>query len=418
MKHDRATLFDNAFRITEEARKENRDLTNDEEAKVDRMFDDADAMSERIKQEENEQRTSRMSALQSEISKPSKSSGPVLSEDRNITQGEYKERYTRAFTAWIRNDATTEQRVMTTGSATGGAAAIPTDMVSYIIDRLYQTNVMRQICTLRMSGADTKIPIAGASVTGAAVVSENVATTPADLNVANVTAEAYERRPAVQISNALLADSSFNMANHIAESLARQVAIGEETDFVQSTGNPLGTTLSDCPILGLGTHLVKIADDGDITPTAGAAITNALVWDTYHSIDAQYRNNSTSRWLVGDAFLKEIRKLTTAATVGSTPLWMPGELVASGSSGATICGVPYAVTPALPHACDPTAVTADNVNAIFGDFSFAEIWQRTGMSLMQDPYTESLKGNVQFIGSLRSDIVFTNNEAFNFFSKN
>ena len=76
------------------------------------------------------------------------------------------------------------------------------------------------------------------------------------------------------------------------------------------------------------------------------------------------------------------------------------------------------MTPALPHACDPTAVTADNVNAIFGDFSFAEIWQRTGMSLMQDPYTESLKGNVQFIGSLRSDIVFTNNEAFNFFSKN
>jgi HK97 family phage major capsid protein len=56
--------------------------------------------------------------------------------------------------------------------------------------------------------------------------------------------------------------------------------------------------------------------------------------------------------------------------------------------------------------------TDGTMDAFIGDFNYAEVWQRAGMTMFQDPFSLSSSGKVKFIARMRSDFKVTQVEAF------
>jgi HK97 family phage major capsid protein len=127
---------------------------------------------------------------------------------------------------------------------------------------------------------------------------------------------------------------------------------------------------------------------------SGAALTTTTfdnVIDAAHVVAPEYRNGPQVSWLVSDSFLRHVRKLRSA-TSPSDYLWLPAgapnsNALTVGVPG-TIYGFPYRVGKYVP------TTTADGaVYALFGNFEYYEIFDRTGITALMDPY--SLQANLQ-----------------------
>jgi len=101
-----------------------------------------------------------------------------------------------------------------------------------------------------------------------------------------------------------------------------------------------------------------------------------------HAVPPQYRASPAFRWLVSDTLLKTVRKLkdsagyyvfSPAAAVNQTNIvGLPG----------TIYGVPYSVGQYVP-----TTTANGAIYGVVGDFNYFEIFDRTGITSMIDPYS-------------------------------
>ena len=107
-----------------------------------------------------------------------------------------------------------------------------------------------------------------------------------------------------------------------------------------------------------------------------------------HAVPPQYRADPSFRWFVSDAFLKHVRKMTVSGSYVFSPATSTPQTNVVGLPG-TIYGVPYSVGQYVPI----TSTAENTPYAVVGAFRYFEIFDRTGIQSLVDPYSNA--GNMQ-----------------------
>lgn len=166
------------------------------------------------------------------------------------------------------------------------------------------------------------------------------------------------------------ADWTLNVESEIATELSQEFAGKESAAF--SDGNGVKKPL--------GIQQASIADlvNGHATNLSADALIGLL-----YSLPAQYRNNGS--WLMNDTTLGIARTLKDGQ---GNYLWQPSFQQGQPS---TLLGRPVIEDPTMPN------IASGAFPIIYGDFNKAyRIYDRVGMSILRDPYTQATKGMVRF----------------------
>jgi HK97 family phage major capsid protein len=339
-----------------------------------------------------------------------------------IGTDDYARRYLNAV---IKGDQR-ELRAVTALSTGSDNAAIPTDMERRIVEKLYQSSVIRNLAVV--NNVDSKRTI---SVESALPTTTKVAESAADPGTGTAATLAYptfgtqisvaytKYVTPVKMSQEFLEDAIGTGGigsglDYVARKCATSMALKHEEQFTigDGVGDPQGIALKS-----LITQVISI------TPASGSVgasseITGDNVIDTYHACPVQYRSSPKFSWLVSDVFLKSIRKLKTTngdyifspnnTGVGQNVAGLPG----------MIYGAPYAVSLYIPgtgngNGSGSSGALADNdVHAVIGDFSYFEIFDRTGITSLIDPYSNAINGQTTLYVYSRTDSRCMNKDAF------
>jgi len=280
---------------------------------------------------------------------------------------------------WLRAVATNNAQEMRALATTSSNAAIPTDMERRIVEKLQQANVLRQIA--RVSTIDSKrtIPVENA-LPSTALVTEAGSISPADPTFsAAISVVPYKYVTATKMSQEFIEDAIGSGGigsglNYVADKCAMSIALKTEEAYTIGSGSsqPEGicktSGISQGVDLGAGTALTSVTSDNII--------------DIVHAVPPQYRASPAFRWFISDTLLKTVRKLkdasgyylfSPAAAVNQTNVvGLPG----------TIYGVPYSVGQYVP-----TTTGNGAIYGVVGDFNYFEIFDRTGITSMIDPYS-------------------------------
>ena len=313
----------------------------------------------------------------------------------DLASPEYAMRWLKAV---ARGDSA-ELRALTTGT---GGAGIPTDMERRIVEKMYQANVLRAISPVSTIDSKRTITVEG-SLPTSALVAEAQPITPSDPTFG--TAISVVPRKLV---------CATTMSQEFIEDAIGQNGIGGGLDWVASRiGLSLGMKMEEFYTIGdVGAAvpepqgIAKAGVIGQVTDLSGGAITTISadnVIDTVHLVAPQFRNSPRFRWLVSDTFVRVARKLKNSVTTSGATEYIWTQAPANsqtmvGGAPGLLYGVPYSVGQYVP-----TATTNGNVFAVVGDFNYFEIFDRTGMTSLVDPYSGAANHNVTLYTYARTD---------------
>ena len=330
----------------------------------------------------------------------------------DLASPEYARRWLNAV---ARGDVA-EMRDMST-SSTG--AGIPTDMERRIVEKMYQANVLRSIAPVSSIDSKRTITVEGTLPTSA-LVAESVTGTPGTITASDV---AFGTAISVVPYKYVCATK---MSQEFIEDAIGQGGIGSGLDWVASRiGLSLALKMEDAYTTGSGSSQpegiagssanTKLAGLSQVTDLSGSAITTISadnVIDTVHLVAPQYRNSPRFRWLVSDTFVRVARKLKNSVTTSGATEYIWTQAPANsqtmvGGAPGLLYGVPYSVGQYVP-----TATTNNNVFAVVGDFNYFEIFDRTGMTSLVDPYSAASTHQVTLYTYARTDSRIMNASAF------
>lgn len=187
----------------------------------------------------------------------------------------------------------------------------------------------------------------------------------------------FELAAYVDVSNAMLEDSDFDIASLLSFEFGEEFGYEEGKAFVNgaSAVSPSGfmqdTGLSYIP----GTDASLIKADGLI--------------DLYHGVKTPYRANGY--WAMNSATLGAVRKLKDST--GQYLLAMAG---INNAPYTTILGRPVIEVPDMPD------IGSNAFPVAFGDFSQGyRIFDRISLSILRDPYSQATQGFTRFHGRRR-----------------
>ena len=287
----------------------------------------------------------------------------------------------RWLNAVIRGDHA-EMRVLTTGTT---AAAIPTDLERRIVNRLQQANVLRGMCPVNTIDSKRTIAVENA-LPATNLVTENNTITPADPSFnTQISVIPYKYVTATSMSQEYIEDAigtggiGSGLA-YVADKLGLSIGLAQEEAYTVGTNSsqPQGIAGSSAR-----STIATLSQVTDLGTQAVTTVTGDNLIDTVHLVAPQYRNSPRFSWLISDTLLKTVRKIKTLTSGANDYVWKVGNEggLTNGAPG-TIYGVPYRVGQYVP-----TSTTADNVFAVVGDFNYFEIFDRTGITSMMDPYS-------------------------------
>lgn len=301
------------------------------------------------------------------------------------------------------------------------SGAVPTDMERRIVQRLWDANVMRQICPVTQIDSKRTINVENALPTTSLISEAGAIGSPGDPSFGTaVSVVPYKYATRVILSQEFIEDGIGQAGigsalDYVANRCALSVALKQEQAYVAGTGSsqPEGIAGSTT-----GNPIAQGVDLG-----SGAALTTVTadnLIDALFTVKPVYRNSPRFRWLFSDSMVKAVRKLKTNVTSAGTPansygpatefIWTPGTATANSMVGgipATVLGVPYSVSQYVP------TTTGDNtVYAVIGDFNYFEIFDRTGITSVVDPYSLSNNHQTALIFYTRTDSHIMLAEAF------
>ena len=317
----------------------------------------------------------------------------------SIRGGDPNDRGSEAYAArWlnaiIRGD-NTEMRALAT---TSSGAAIPTDLERRIVNRLQQANVIRGMCAVSTIDSKRTISVENALPT-TALVAEAGTITPADPSFSTaISVVPYKYVTATTMSQEFIEDAigtggiGSGLA-YVADKMGLSIGLKQEDAFTLGTGSgqPQGIA-SDA----VGALLATASQVTDLGTAAVTTVTGDNLIDTVHLVSPQYRASPRFSWLISDTLLKTVRKIKVNTT---DYVWKVGnEGGITGGAPGTIYGVPYRVNQYVK-----TATTNGNVFAVVGDFNYFEIFDRTGMTSMMDPYSGASTNSTTLYMYTRTD---------------
>lgn len=263
--------------------------------------------------------------------------------------------------------------VSTNDGADGGYVA-PPELDRMIEGRLRQVSPMREIATVRTTGANVfKKPISltdAGSGWAAETGARSQTSTPTLALLEFPTAELYANLAATQT---LLDDSFVNLEEWIASEVEEAFAAQERAAFVSGDGDDKPKGFLDYDLVAEGSYVwgkigyVATGVDGGF----GATPVDKLI-DLIYAPKTQFRQNA--RFVMNRKTLSAVRKLKDG---DGNYIW---ELNDAG--GSTLLGYPITEIEDMPD------IGTDHAAIAFGDFARGYlIVDRAGVRVLRDPYT-------------------------------
>lgn len=264
-----------------------------------------------------------------------------------------------------------EVRALIVGDDTKGGYLAPAEFQAEVIRGIVEISPIRQAVRVGSTGAGSVILPKLTGRPTANWVGEDEERPETTMTYGQLEIPVHELACFIDVSLRLLEDSAINVESEIASELSQEFAGKESAAFSDGDGvkKPLGIQRA----ADIAEHL-----NGHATNLSADALIGLL-----YALPQQYRN--TGSWLMNGTTLGVARTLKDGQ---GNYLWQPSFQQGQPS---TLLGRPVIEDPTMPN------IASGAFPIIYGDFSRAyRIYDRVGMSILRDPYTQATKGMVRF----------------------
>tara|TARA_R100001480_G_scaffold85714_1_gene93536 strand:+ start:2681 stop:3901 length:1221 start_codon:yes stop_codon:yes gene_type:complete len=273
-----------------------------------------------------------------------------------------------------------EKKALYESDDTLGGFYAPAEYVADLIKGVTEISPIRSIARVRTtSNRGIEIPKRTGQFSASFVAETGTRSETTGYTTGLMQIDAHELYALVDISQAMLEDSAFDLESEMSEEFGTQFAKAEGTAFVSGNGvgRPQGFTDSSAG--------VSSTNSG-----SGTALTaNGLV-DLTMAIKSDYMANAS--FVMNRATFADVLKLED--TEGQKIFVNAMSYV--GGTPATILGKPYILAEDMPDVAGSAKPIA------YGDFSRAyTIVDRVNLSVMRDPYSQATSGNIRYVARRR-----------------
>lgn len=281
----------------------------------------------------------------------------------------------KAFTQYIRRGekalGADEAKSLITSDDPRGGYFSPPQFVTSVIHQLVQFSPVRAAARVGQTANGSVVLPVRTGVTNALWEGEVETSGESDPDFAQLEIFVSGLRTYTDVSVNLLEDSAVDLDAELSDALAQDFGKKEGTAFVNGTGVKQPRGIMVHPSVGY-------VPGGD----ANNLLANSLI-DLFYTLPLFYRG--AGAWMMNSTTVGAVRKLTT--TTGY-PLWV--DSLAAGSP-PTILGRP------VIEAIDMPDIAANAFPIVFGNFNSAyRIYDRVGLTLLRDPFTQATNGLVRF----------------------
>jgi hypothetical protein len=395
--------------------------TGEEKQFIARLDTALDAAEARVAAARIAELEARNRELEARLSKPQlESRAPKGVADH--TTPEYAQR-------WLHAAATGNMQEFRTliGGADGTSAtsnvALPSYLENRIVQKLQQASVLRSLAKISTIDSKRTIAVENALPT-TSQVAENGSVSPADPSFSSqITIIPFKFVTATTMTMEYMEDvigtgGIGTGLDYVSQKIAASLALKldnvyttgaggtAEPQGIADTGSASWATTNSGNIINQG---VQLAEDAGAT-----SVTADNLIDCYHAVQPQYRQSPRFQWLVSDTVVKTVRKLKTT---NGDYIWTISPYVntqaATGNPG-TILGVPYNVAKYLntTQAATTTANVRGEAYAVCGHWDYFEMFDRSGMQSMIDPYSGAANMRSTLYTWMRTDSKIMLPEAF------
>jgi len=288
----------------------------------------------------------------------------------------------KAFSKWLRKgDLDPEEtKALYESDDTLGGYYCPTEYVAELIKSVTEFSPMRSIVRVRSTDKrGIEVPKRTGQFSASWVAETGTRSETTGYTTGLMSIDAHECYALVDMSQAMLEDSAFNMESEMATEFAEQFAVAEGTAIISGNGvgKPLGLTDSTAGVSSTNSgHATTLQADG--------------LYDLIYAIKSDYLRNA--KFAMNRSTFAKILQLED--TAGQKVFHVGLNLVSGAPS--TIAGYGYIL------AKDFADVGAGTKPIAFGDFSRAyTLVDRVNMSIMRDQFTQATSGNVRYIARRR-----------------
>jgi HK97 family phage major capsid protein len=343
--------------------------------KVDKMSDDIAKLAEvkqahEIQQKNLEEATAKIESLETILARPNASK----SVDADIQ--------VKAFGKWLRKGEVDEmeKKALYESDDTLGGFYAPTEYVADLIKSVPEISPIRSIARVRSTDKrGIEVPKRTGQFSASWVSETGTRSETTGYTTGLQQIDAHELYALVDISQAMLEDSAFDLESEMGSEFAEQFAKAEGTAFVSGSGvgQPLGFTDASAG--------VSSTNSGD-----NSALTANGLYDLVYAIKSEYLGNA--RFVMNRTTFSKVLQLED--TAGQKVFHVGLNLVSGAPS--TIAGHPYVLATDMPDVASGTKPIA------FGDFSRAyTVVDRVNLSIMRDPYSQATSGNIRYVARRR-----------------
>jgi|TARA_R100000084_G_scaffold107040_2_gene66242 HK97 family phage major capsid protein len=343
--------------------------------KVDKMSEDIAKMAEvkqahEIQAKNLEDANAKIEKLETVLARP------------NAEKSETVDVQMKAFGDWLRKGEVDpdEKKALYESDDTLGGFYAPSEYVADLIKGVTEVSPIRSIARVRQTDKrGIEIPKRSGQFSASFVAETGTRSETTGYQTALMSIDAHELYALVDISQAMLEDSAFDLESEMASEFAEQFAKAEGTAFVSGNGvgRPLGFTDSSAGVSSTNSgHASTLKPNG--------------LLELVYAIKSEYLNNA--RFVFNRGTFADILQLED--TAGQKIFHLGMTLV--GGSPSTILGFPYTLATDMPN------VGAGNKPIAFGDFSRAyTVVDRVNMSIMRDPFSQATSGNIRYVARRR-----------------
>lgn len=329
------------------------------------------------------ERLERQQAMDAELNRPT--SSPVLNNPVNPIDRSRNPRgtdeYCKSFWNVMRSKGAPAEsyNVLRIGEDADGGYLAPDEYQRTLIQALEEENIIRKLAhRIGTTSGDRKIPVSASKGT-AAWMDENAAYPEDDDKFGQISIGAHKVGTIIKVSEELLNDSAFDVADYIAKEFGRRIGAAEEEAFLTGDGK------------GKPTGILNATGGAQTGVTAAAAdkITADELMDLFYSLRAPYRRKAV--WVLNDSTVKLIRKMKNN---NGDYIWQP----------SLTAGQPDTILNRPIHTSAYMPVVGTGVKPIaFGNLDYYWIADRQGRSFKRLNELYAANGQVGFLSSERVD---------------
>jgi HK97 family phage major capsid protein len=288
---------------------------------------------------------------------------------------------TKAFDAYVRGGVVPETKALNSSDAAAGGVLAPGGFEAEIIRNVREMSPVRQAARVsQMSTGALTLP-KRTGVIAATWVAEGQESTESEPTYGAIDVAPQELATHVDVSQALLDDAAFNLEAEIGLDLGEAFGVAESAAFIAGDG------VANRPLGIINDASVPLVATGDATGFDDEDGADGLI-DIFYSLKTAYSQRAS--WLMSRRTMSAVRKMRDS---DGRYVWQPA---LSADAPPTILGRPVIEAPDLPD------LGAGNISILFGDFGRGyRIFDRTGLSILRDPYTLARKRIVRIHASRR-----------------